>query len=626
MRILTVLMGIMIVNPAVGEETLPPLKDGKAPQNFDEMWAGFDPRKEPLAVEVLKEWEEDGVVLKVLRYRIGIFKGKKAMMAAIYGYPKGGSKLPALVQIHGGGQYADYRACTSNAKRGYATISLAWSGRMNAPGYLVDQEGVKGFWAGKTDDPAYKITTDWGALDAYHASSRNPVDAFTHMNPYPWTLDEVESCRNNGWFLCTVAARRALTFLEQQPEVDGDRIGVYGHSMGGRLSVMTAAADSRIKAAAPSCGGITNFQPGNPLHDNTICSKASLPYVSCPIVFLNPANDFHSVIDDLPDAVRAIKSMDWRVTCSPHANHQDTAEYEVATQLWFDHVLKKTFEMPRTPESWLTLETPDGIPSFSVIPDLSREILSVDIFYTMHGLTGKDHLDMENNINRFWHHARAQKTGDRWTSPLPILSTDKPLWAYANVLYPLAEPVTGAGYYYGKYIATSFNLSSVMSMASPAQLKKAGVKATMKPSLVIEDFKQDWKKEWFSYSNDPKDWQRKTHKLYDEKYQAPASAWLVFELRSEKPNKLVLGLDQGAAEIKLKGGVKWQKVVLYPTDFKDADGNMRIDWKGVKELRLSQSEVLKPKTGDKPIKLGAEWKGAPPEFRSLRWAEEPGRN
>ena len=56
-------------------------------------WEGFDPRAEPMDVEVLKEWEEDGVVLSVLRYRIGVFKGQKAMMAGVYGYPKGGEEL-----------------------------------------------------------------------------------------------------------------------------------------------------------------------------------------------------------------------------------------------------------------------------------------------------------------------------------------------------------------------------------------------------------------------------------------------------------------------------------------------------------------------------------------------------
>ena len=64
------------------------------PQTREELWAGIDMRAEPLDVLVLKEWEQDGVVLKVLRYRVGIFKGHPANMAAVYGYPKGGRNLP----------------------------------------------------------------------------------------------------------------------------------------------------------------------------------------------------------------------------------------------------------------------------------------------------------------------------------------------------------------------------------------------------------------------------------------------------------------------------------------------------------------------------------------------------
>ncbi|MFP6904838.1 MAG: hypothetical protein VCG02_06445, partial [Verrucomicrobiota bacterium] len=114
-------------------ETLPPLKEKVAPKTHLETWAGFDPQAETLEIEILKEWEEDGVILKILRYHIGVFKGEKAMMAAIYGYPKGGENLPGLVQIHGGGQYADHKAPLTNAKRGYATLSISWAGRISAP-------------------------------------------------------------------------------------------------------------------------------------------------------------------------------------------------------------------------------------------------------------------------------------------------------------------------------------------------------------------------------------------------------------------------------------------------------------------------------------------------------------
>jgi len=529
------LVAVFIAQTTVFGETLPPLGDGGVPQTVDELWAGFDPQAEPLDIEVLKEWEEDGVVLKVLRYRIGEFKGQKAMMAAVYGVPKGGKNLPGLVQIHGGGQYAHYNACLTNAKRGYATISISWAGRIDAPGYRVTPNEVKLFWENKTDDPNYKLITDWGALDAYHDPSRNGKDTFMSMPVDEWTLDPVESPRNNSWFLCTLGARRALTFLEQQSEVDADKLGVYGHSMGGKLTVLTAGIDERVKAAAPSCGGISNRNNdrGNAkgLYRTTVGDGASLVRVSCPIVFLSPANDFHGNINDLPTAVTEIKSKDWRVTCAPHHNHQDTANYEVATQLWFDQYLKGTFAWPETPGSSLALETDSGIPSFSVTPDASKPVLSVDIFYTQQGQIDGLRDDRNNTIARFWHHAKAKKKGDTWTADLPLFSTDKPLWVYANVVYPLGKPVTGAGYYYGTYTTDQFNLSSLTAMVMPEELKAAGVQATLKPSLTIESFKGDWEKEWFTYR--PAEWARKTHKIYDPQWAAPEGAKLSLEVRCE---------------------------------------------------------------------------------------------
>ena len=125
-----------------------------------------------------------------------------------------------------------------------------------------------------------------------------------------------------------MAARRALTFLQQQPEVDPNQLGVYGHSMGGKLTVMTAV-DSRVKAAAPSCGGISDRDNDSPLFRATLGDDVNLKKVSCPIIFLSPANDFHGRISDLPAAVREIKSDQWRVTCSPHRNHQDTAKISI---------------------------------------------------------------------------------------------------------------------------------------------------------------------------------------------------------------------------------------------------------------------------------------------------------
>ncbi|MHC4330030.1 MAG: dienelactone hydrolase family protein [Planctomycetota bacterium] len=622
MRIVRLLLVLLLAGTSIATgqdgETLPAFKGGQAPRNFDEMWAGFDPRAEPLEIEILREWEEDGVVLKVLRYRIGVFKGKKAMMAAVYGYPRGGRNFPGLVQLHGGGQYADHKACLANAKRGYATLSIAWAGRISATGYRVTPKEVKLFWDGKTDDPSYKLTTDWGAVDGYHAPGRNPGNVFPSAKAAPWTLDDVESPRNSGWFLCALAARRALTFLERQPKVDPERLGVYGHSMGGKLTVMTAM-DPRVKAAAPSCGGISDRHNNSPLYRAALGDDVSLRKISCPIIFLSPSNDFHGRISDLPKAIAEIGTEHWRVTCSPHHNHQDTSQYEVATMLWIDQYLRDSFSFPQTPETTLALKTDDGVPSFSIRPDRSKPVVSVDVFYTQHGKTDEGPEDMQNTVHRFWHHAETEQIDGVWKAKLPLSNVERPLWIYANITYPLDEPISGAGYYYGDYTAKSFNVSSILQVATSEELVVAGVRATRVPSLLIESFEGDWEKEWFTYK--PDEWARSTHKVGDETYAAPADAVLAIDVLAEQSNTLVVVIDDYAAETQLSGGDKWQAVVLRLQDFHNAGGDTFGSWKDMKRLKLTPEERLKPKRGGKgsPKQIGKRWNGAKPRFRNLRW-------
>jgi predicted dienelactone hydrolase len=51
---------------------------------------------------------------------------------------------------------------------------------------------------------------------------------------------------------------RAIDVLQSLPEVDPDRIGCIGHSLGGHNTLFTAAFDERIKAAVTCCG-FTSF-------------------------------------------------------------------------------------------------------------------------------------------------------------------------------------------------------------------------------------------------------------------------------------------------------------------------------------------------------------------------------
>ena len=602
---------------AESRDTLPLLNETEIPQTHVEMWRGFDPREEPLETEILKEWEQDEVVLQVLRFRIGRFKGKKSMMAGVYGYPKGAKGLPGLLQIHGGGQYADYKAPLTNAKRGYATLSIAWAGRISAPQYRVSPHEVKLFWEGKVKDPKYKFTTDWGALDAYHAPSRYGKDAFPSIPVGEWTIDAVESPRNNSWFLVALAARRGLTFLERQPQVDGEKLGVYGHSMGGKLTVLTAGSDKRVKAAAPSCGGISDRYSLSPLHLATVSDPPSLKKISCPIVFLSPSNDFHGRINDLETAITEISAKEWRISCSPHHNHQDTPEYEVLTQLCFDRHLKNSFSFPKTPMLKLTLAKGE-IPKVTLDIDEDK-MEEVDIFYTQQGQVDGKKDNSTNTKNRFWHHAKASKIKGYWVAQLPIFSSESPLWVYGNVTYKLPSPVSGAGYYYGEYTSDRFVLSSLMKTVSPSQMKASQMLTSMKPQQMIEDFKDDWKKEWFTYK--PKNWGLSTHKIYHPVWKAPLNAKLSFEVFAEEANRVVVSIDSYATEVVIERGGRFTKFELQSSAFTNAEGHALHGWDGIKELRLSEAEILRPGRGSsrKMTKLGGSWKGKAPEFRNLRW-------
>jgi hypothetical protein len=250
-------------------------------------------------------------------------------------------------------------------------------------------------------------------------------------------------------------------------------------------------------------------------------------------------------------------------------------------------------------------------------------IQSVDIYYTQQGQMDGLDADRSNTIHRFWHHAAATRTGSRWVAELPLFSTDKPLWVYANVVYPLGKPVTGAGYYYRIYTADRFNLSSLMRSATVDELKAAGIKAALRPSLMLETFEHDWEKEWFTYNL--ADWGRRTHKVHDPQWAAPDVAELGFEVRSERTNTLVVAIDHYGAEVQLTGKGAWQTVALSASDFMDAAGVPMSGWTGIKELRLGAREQLKDgPRGDEAIRtLGGDWTGAPPEFRELSWQLRP---
>jgi hypothetical protein len=592
---------------AAAADSLPPLK-GKAPQTVAELWAGYDPRKEPLKSEVVREWEEDGNVIRYVRYFIGTFKGKPAWMAGFYAYPKhakGGKNLPGILHMHGGGQRANLTLVKFHASQGYGALSVNWGGK--------PMEGAK---------PG-EANTDWGAVDP----TQNNVSGYFNVLPGEKFLDPVESPRNCNWFLLTLGCRRALTFLEKQPEVDGKRLGIRGHSMGGNLTMYVAGSDARVKVASPSVGGsgfrtysryglppqIRNVKGDLELFRRTMGYQFYAPRITAPLLHLGASNDFHGQMDaTYATGAQVKKTLPQRFVFAPHFNHRFNKEQQVARILWLDQHLKGGLKLPETSASELDLKP---VPVLRVVPAKGLPVKRVEIYYSVD----------PDARSRFWRDAGAKQNGNTWSAKLPMMDLKRPLFAFANVHYQLPQPAALPR----NATADEVCISSLFHEAKPEALKAAGVKAAGGSERVIDDFKRGFH-DWFTINGNNRPlWQHWTRKVTDPKWRGPDGAKLTLTLQSEKPNLLAFVLKENAwrsyrgkqrvyvAEARLKGGAV-ETVTLGLSDFEcTTDGAPPKSWAEMDQLGIcAKYKVRRPK----PRVLAAEeWRGKQPVIKRLEW-------
>jgi hypothetical protein len=94
---------------------------------------------------------------------------------------------------------------------------------------------------------------------AHHLAERGYV---TLVPDYPsfgeYEYDFKKSKFQSGSMVAIRNNLRAVDLLQSLPEVDGERIGVIGHSLGGHNAMFTAAFDTRLKAIVSNCG-FTSF-------------------------------------------------------------------------------------------------------------------------------------------------------------------------------------------------------------------------------------------------------------------------------------------------------------------------------------------------------------------------------
>ncbi|MCU0749285.1 MAG: dienelactone hydrolase family protein [Akkermansiaceae bacterium] len=588
------------------------------PQSVRELWAGFDPRKDPLEVEVIRVWKEDGAVLRHVRYLIGTFKGKPARMAAVYGFPEGAKKkLPAVMHIHGGGQRGSVSEVKLLVARGYAALSVNWGGSSTGKAPINACENAE------PGDP----NTDWGAVDPTQLNA----ERYSSILPGPkQVFEDRQHPKNNNWYLLTLGCRRGLTFLERQPEVDAERLGVHGYSMGGNLTMYVAGSDPRVKAAVPAVGGAgwrwqdhefigglarqDHVQGDIDLFRRTLSFESYAPLIQCPVLHRSATNDFHGWMDDVYRTNALIPNQPTRFSWVTHMNHHLTPEVAIAMPLWFDQHLKGGLALPETPQSELNLKSENGVPTLIVRPDSKTlPVARVEIYYAT---------DPDPRA-RFWRSAEVRNESGEYVAELPIHTHDLPLFAFANVYHTLPKSESLAQIPgYAKPI-TELCLSSLLHSNSSGEIRLAKPKLTAKVSTLIDDFTQGTRDWYLLNAGNATHQQLWTRKVTDPLWRGPEGSKLHITLKLPQTNRLSIVLLENewrsyrgprrtfVCQREIQGSDAPQTLTFELGDFISADGPP-TRWSEIDQLGLCANHGL-------PANEVPRWKGPAPEYLRVAW-------
>jgi dienelactone hydrolase len=548
------------------EDSLTPYTHAaEVPQTAVDLWKDFDPRKEELEVRIHKEWKEEGVVSRLITFKVGRFKGADSRIAAYYCFPDNGEKNPAFVWCHGGGQSASRSRGKDFARQGFATVDINWLGRPLEPEL----------------DPDNTWGTDWGKVDPTHDGPFYPKslrDEFKRsLTPDAHSLDPILSPRNSNWFLLSLAGRRAISFLEQQPEVDPDKLGFAGFSMGGMITAMTAI-DKRLKAVAPFIGGTGNryqnlegmtsgaltHELGDPhLHKNTIDPSAYWKHVTVPVLFITSSNDQYATLERIYQSMDLLPHENWRVSGNMHIQHRPRQEQWVLLTYWFKQYLAGVEQnIPLTPPSTFHIEK--HIAHLRVTPAQQERLKDVEIYYS-YG---------ENPITRFWKRAEATEEAGSWNAEFPV-QPKLPLFTFALCRYAEQRLEGGSSKTFVLYSDEHIHIPDDMDLTAYDTLPKTG---------LVDDFSKGMAN-WGNYG--PKGF--KTFKFQDPELDTGAGNQLAITLNLKPGQEILIRLEADGkynAPDKAIGNFQFERTVsgngvqtllLSPRDFQKKPGKHAND-------------------------------------------------
>jgi dienelactone hydrolase len=117
----------------------------------------------------------------------------------------------------------------------------------------ASRDTISGFW------PAEQVIESGYAIAAFHYSDAAPDNKNTYQEGVLRLYPELAKADNGmkaigAW---AWAASRVMDYFETDKDIDSKKVGVVGHSRGGKASLWAAAEDNRFAICFSNCSGNT---------------------------------------------------------------------------------------------------------------------------------------------------------------------------------------------------------------------------------------------------------------------------------------------------------------------------------------------------------------------------------
>ena len=605
-----ILAVMLLAAPARAEQYAATPEDAPWADLYAQRYAAMDPKRDPLEIEIVKAWDEEGIHYEAMYFTGQIAEGVPTRVYAIRGVPAAGENLPGILYAHGGGQTAYFEWVQFWARKGYACLSFDYSGDTNKYGPQYKREHFTKWGSGVENQLAEWLSTP--------AMDRQPT--------------------GDGWYQNVWAARRALTVLEQTERVDPTKLGLYGVSAGAYMSWLLAAVDERVKTVVPIFGGGGVWRDPNavPLPFGTDEDERTrflqapgspdyhAPFIKASMLYMSGTNDGAFNMDPMMDVFDRLRTPEAYLVLQPRANHHMDPPWAHSLGLWMDVQLKgQGGPWPKIPR--LEVVGAGMVPELRLHPERGDEIERVEMLYALNGNWGP---------LRYWRDAEnLRREGDVFFAQAPVMGTTDTLVAVANVFYK----------------------SGVTASARPVYVNVAelsGPRITLRHAKAIDAMEVVGPWVWGPAYPDPKRddvylklWTDSAgmtgitinpFKCENPPFVSDDGTTLTFHFGTLKPNDpgycgigetgiaIDVSRERGPAEIVLfvntlvghhgtktweysapaiASGTGWQTVSAKAGDFKSAEGEALDGFDGVIYFGLKG-------------KSGTE---APPAFRNLRW-------